>query len=64
MKQKIYDIFKLNILNSKSQIKRFYKILNKYNLTKSEKDKLFIEIKNLFEDRISLKNDLVDSNNE
>ena len=42
MKQKIYDIFKLDILNSKSQIKRFYKILNQYNLTKSEKDKLFI----------------------
>ena len=64
MKQKIYDIFKLDILNSKSQIKRFYKILNQYNLTKSEKDKLFVEIKKLFEDAISLKKDLVDANNE
>ena len=64
MKQNIYDIFKLDILNSKSQIKRFYKILNQYNLTKSEKDKLFIEIKKLFEDIISLKKDLVETNNE
>ena len=61
MEQKLNDVFKLDILNNPLYIKRFYQILNRYNLTKEEKKDFYLSLKNLLEDMAKLEKDLVDT---
>lgn len=57
MVQKLNDVFKLDILNNPLYIKRFYKILDRYNLTKEEKKDFYLSLKSLLEDMAKLEKD-------